>query len=206
MNSLILIDGPAACGKTTLANEIIKTVESRGCRGYYTHLTYIKDNREMWMAQYKALFEASVKLDQPRNVVVIDRHWMSENVYSAIYRGGTKLRDAARIWDQIIQRMCGIYVICSPEPESAFDRHAKMKRFREELYESDDRIRKIAHAFRNLYYGGLGEDDDYVGQLTNQGGMGNRGDTLLYDIDFMNMTDVVDEIIMRSLTKNRRCA
>jgi len=158
----------------------------------------------MWMAQYEALFEASVKLDQPRNVVVIDRHWMSENIYSAIYRGGTKLRDETRIWDHIIQGMCGIYVICAPEPESAFDRHAEMKRSREELYESDDRIRKVAHAFRNLYYGGLGEDD-YVGQLTNQGGMGNRGDTLLYDIDFMDSTDVVDEIILRSLTKNRRC-
>lgn len=179
---LVILDGPDACGKTTLAKALLD-----GDEAGYVHLTYDPTwedpNRTLWKLQYFSLVKAAIRLDQGK-LTVIDRHWMSEQVYARVYRGGSDLTAESRQWDRVIQRLCGVYVICAPQPESATSRHHMMHEERSEMYPPSDDILAVARKFRKLYDGNWpGQVSDYAEFLMSQGGMRMREDALLYDID-----------------------
>ncbi len=204
MNGLILLEGPDAAGKTTLAETILKRVPED--KRSYIHLTYIKDNREMWREQYLTLYRASLEVSAGK-LVVIDRHWISENFYSDVYRDGTKLRAETRAWDRVLRKMAAITVLCAPDPGSAVVRHARSLQEREEMYESDDRIYQVAQLYRALACGNPnaphvntmdhGLEQSYAHQLINKGRFMDRYDTMFYDIDLHGkmMEEVIDELL-----------
>lgn len=192
----LVLDGADAVGKTTLADHFAKLVGKTtlddtvpaqdGVK--YVHMTYIKDNREMFLANYMALIQAQVWLHQGFHVVM-DRGWLSENVYAGVYRGGSGLAYDVRGLDRVIQRLCGVYVVCAPHPDSAVKRHAESHAKRQEMYAPDERIREVAQRYYDLWHGvevdGVrrGLCDDYVQCLIDAGGMCGRQDAILYDID-----------------------
>lgn len=174
---LVILDGPDAVGKTTLAEHLLD-----GDMTGYVHLDYRPD-RELWRLQYFALIKAAWRMSHG-GLTVIDRHWPSEQIYSRAYREGTHMAAESRGWDRVMQRLCGVYVICCPSVESAVERHAKSHSGREEMYAPGPQIADVAQRYLDLWRGKSGVTrNDYVLSLTANGGMTNRYDCLRYNID-----------------------
>lgn len=177
--AIIVLDGPDAAGKTTLAEAMQRQLGDACCS--YEHLTYIKENYAMWRANYNACFSAVANARHGK-VHIIDRGWISENIYSAVYRGGSKLQYDVRGFDRISQRFGAIYVMCAPSPDFAVLNHARMHANREEMYAPDERIRQVAEKYYLLAHGGskITQPYDYVDSM--MGVFNLRNDVLPYDI------------------------
>ena len=190
----IILEGPDACGKTTFANTF---VESHGAK--YMHLTYIKDDREMFRANYMALVRARLWLEQGKSVV-LDRSWISENVYSHVWRGGSKMAYDVAGFDRVIRRLCGIYVMCCPPAMMAAAYHRKEHAKREEMYEPGPKIFETAAHFERVTWGTAGKrvSDDYVGVITSRGGMSRRPDFVFYDRGTSKVDEVREQVVIRS--------
>ncbi len=179
---LIILDGPDASGKTTLARELLQ-----GDEDGYVHLSYdstwTNPDRMLVSIQRASIAKAIIRIKAGK-LTVIDRHWMSEQIYARVYRAGSNLTPECRKWDELIQSVAGIYVVCSPLPSSAIARHRATLATRDEMYESDERIGMVAARYRDLFWGNKeNKDDDYVGEITRTGGLWKRPSTLFYDID-----------------------
>lgn len=179
---LLILDGPDATGKTTYA----ETFQRMFPNTTYEHLTYIKDNREMFMANYRALLKAEACLRSGRSFI-LDRGWMSENIYSRVYRGGSGLSLHARILDRIIRRLGGLYIMATPHPDSAAERHRISCQNRSEMYLPGPEIHQVARLYYDLTFGTKTYDglvmDDYVQDWIRLGGFLVRPDVEVYDID-----------------------
>lgn len=188
MNGLVLLEGPDSVGKTTLAEAIRARYGESNTD--YIHLGYVKGGREMFRANYLALWRAS-KMMSMGKVVVMDRGWMSENVYAAIYRGKADLPFEAAMFDRVCQRLCAAQVVCVPTVDSAAKRHAACHKQREEMYEPGPQIRQVARRFREMLFGRGTKDCgdripdtvDYAQRLIDGGGLDGRADVVHYDID-----------------------
>jgi hypothetical protein len=108
MKGLIIIDGPDASGKTTLAKQLCKL---HG--GTYLHLTYrFKDKM---LAYQWSMLQKAVKLAETQ-LVVIDRLWMSELCYANAYRAGkSSINNLWRAFDQMVLKAGGVYIFCLPK-------------------------------------------------------------------------------------------
>jgi hypothetical protein len=195
---VIILDGPDAAGKTTLAEAIKRR---SGSRAFVTHQTLIKNDRSMWKSNFMAYYKASCQA-RMEDMGIIDRGWMSENIYASVYRNGSNLRYDVRCLDRMLMAQGAIYVICAPKPESAVARLAKMKKEREEMYEPDDRALMVAQRFYDLgrpsthvincYSESRFQDyvrDVHMKAVKN----GMRGDFYAYDIDEVP-EDKVDQL------------
>lgn len=193
MRGVIILDGPDAVGKTTLARKLLD-----GDDAGYIHLTYDPKwddpDRTLWRMQFFAMVRAAVRFARGK-LTVIDRHWMSEQIYARVYRDGTMMNGESRGWDRVVQRLCGVYVICAPAPASAWQRHRKTLGERPEMYKSDDEILRVADRYRSLWFGQrVGPVRDYVEFLSVKG-MCGRPDAVHYDID--HEANQLDEVIGR---------
>lgn len=185
MPHLLILEGPDAVGKTTFAEQFRHTYPNTD----YIHLTHIPETRSMWRLQYMSLWRAQFQLSRGKNVI-IDRHWMSDNVYAGVYRGGSKMPFDVCGYDRVIRRLCGVYVMFCPPVQFAVDNHAKMAAKGREMYEVDDRIRQVAKSYWDLWYGydfeavsgAVLPNRDYCTVLKLNGGMSARSDAFLLDI------------------------
>lgn len=195
LGALVVIDGPDAAGKTTLANYLLGCDANVG----YIHLGYA-EGKDLWRMQYFALLKAAIRLSQGK-LTVIDRHWPSEQIYSRTYRGGSNMTAEARGWDRVIRRLCGVYVMAVPTPDSAVFRHSKKS---VEMFPPGPLIRDVANHYWNLWHGHhFGDHSDYTGTITLSGGMVARDDTIRYDIDQHGFDLVAHRIYDKLLTVRR---
>jgi hypothetical protein len=187
MKGLVILDGPDAVGKTTLArallkasgDKIVKCADGDEYSGY-VHLQYYPD-KELWRLQYYTLIKAAWRLSRGL-LTVIDRHWPSELIYSRAFRDGTHMNAESRGWDRVIRRLCGVYVCCAPLPELCVERH--MQSDKHEMYKPGPEIADVAQRYFDWFYGNSAvEDVDYITQIAHNGGMCKRDDALLYDIN-----------------------
>ena len=186
-----VLDGPDAAGKTTLAQAIQKRL---GPQTVYIHMTYIKDDNEMLETLVQALRQIRVALSEGHSVV-LDRAWMSENIYSFVYRSYSGLGLEARALHRIVMSLKGFYVHCFPDPQSAVERHAKSHAEREEMYKPDAKILEIADVYHRLFFGSDNIDgllfqvchqdpDNYaLGIAASENGMQYRLHSMRYNID-----------------------
>jgi len=142
---VIIIDGPDACGKTTLGRRICEMFDGR-----YIHLTLRK---KMLEHQVVSLYMALKWSEE--HPVVIDRHWISEQIYGGVYRGGTNIRREAAVMDRLITDHFGfLYVIAIlRDPIEMARAHADSSIARDEMYESDSRIVEVARGYYDLWHG-----------------------------------------------------
>lgn len=179
---VIVLEGPDACGKTTLARTIL---ERHG--GRYIHLRESKRPvHYLWAALRRAARYAQDQL------VVIDRHWLSEQIYAHVYRGGVVDDHASRIALGYLRAMKAVQVFCLPSVASCAERHARMHKTQRELYKPDDRIRLVSKLYWQALRGHsnanevpCGSPQSFLGQTIRRGGIASicQGQTLLYDID-----------------------
>lgn len=112
--SLIIVEGPDGSGKTTLAKRVTAIARCKAAvsrHGAYPGeeiiaLRYLKD--VMWA------------VDHPRELLVMDRSWISEPIYGAAARGGAcRVSDNERYVIEQAALTCGAAVVlCLPPFEA----------------------------------------------------------------------------------------
>jgi len=171
MKGIIVIDGCDGTGKTTLAKAICDKHD-----GVYIHNTY-RWPTKMPLYHTAALHRA-LKLARTR-LVVIDRLWMSEAVYAAVYRNGSPWPHMGRMMDRIIRKHAGVYILAQ-SPQGHKEKFDQLKTERTEMY---DNVEEVRIRFDELFEGGFANHDkDYVQQLSVFG-MKTRDDVLPYRFD-----------------------
>jgi thymidylate kinase len=144
MNGIIITDGPDACGKTTLQKAI---VEKYGAIS--KHLTWNEElNKRMFDYQLDELLEA-IDLSTD-NLVVIDRHWISEMIYAKVFRGGSPWPRMPYVMDALCRFNGALYILCMPGTiEGTVERH------RENIDSnhpySDEKFRELLHEYEDFY-------------------------------------------------------
>lgn len=172
-HGVVILDGPDATGKTTLANEILKQTD--GC-GKYIHLRYRYPDY-MFLYQLAALHW--IHKWSYYGVVVVDRHWISEGVYANVYRGGTRWPHMGRMMDRAFQGMGAMNVLCLPEDLDAHER--LFKELKGQRFEMYDNMTKVTRRYIKLWEGDpMTTGSDYTAQLTRFGGVKRRDDFMRY--------------------------
>ena len=170
-----ILEGPDACGKTTLAHAIISKFGGR-----YIHLTFEDHLVEL---QWSALVEAA---NNP-GITIIDRHWVSEQVYGSVYRNSVSTDPHAPWQINMFEQLEGIYIFCLPRPDKAFLYHREMAVKREELYESDGRTLQAAQAYYQFVYGttdvntAFGEINCLAKRVARSGGFLHQYESYVFD-------------------------
>lgn len=125
---IIILDGPDGTGKTTLANYYIKKYNAK-----YLHLTYRWVNN---MFEYNtAAIELAAKWANEGHLVIIDRLWMSNNVYDKAFRETVKSPFLGRFIDRLVLRYGGQYIVCVPYKSREYlDHYETLKTLRTEMY------------------------------------------------------------------------
>lgn len=125
---IFVLEGADCSGKTTLAKKICEAVGA-----HYMHLTYRWPNM-MFEYQLAAVHRA-VKISQYKPVV-IDRLWMSEQIYAKVFRGGSPWPYMGRCLERILARYSAYYIICIRDKDKHLDHFFKEKEIREEMYDN----------------------------------------------------------------------
>jgi predicted ATPase len=143
---VFILEGPDSAGKTTLARAIRREVEARGGKLCYIHLTLRK---EMALWQWAALQRAHRM--RKTHVIVLDRHWISEQVYGSVYRDQVVTDRFA--WPILAATVAlGVMnVMCVPTLDNAkfFFTQTEGR----EMYPNDDNVLRVAQAYRDITYG-----------------------------------------------------
>lgn len=173
LRGIILLEGADSSGKSTLARYL---VEKHGAR--YLHSTV---RREIWRFHVGALRRA-VRLAHEQ-LVVLDRHWLSELVYGRVFRGGSAYDVGARCLDRVLRRHGALTVLCVPA-----DARAQEERWRRERdagkHEHFDRVREVISLYAELAHGNLAyPGGGYLDQLVRFQDFTARDDVVVYDLD-----------------------
>ncbi|MDX1407927.1 MAG: hypothetical protein R3330_07330 [Saprospiraceae bacterium] len=133
---IFVMEGPDACGKTTLAHAICDLSVELGypAPASYKHLTYRWQHKNFEPTYHLAALRWAIKTAANKGPAIIDRWWPSAEIYSKVYRDGTRYPHYFRWLDALFQRLGGTYVLCLPDdPSWTLERHAE--RLSEEMYQ-----------------------------------------------------------------------
>lgn len=172
LHGVIVLDGADCSGKTTLARHL---VERYGAK--YIHSTVRKN---VWKWHLGALRLAHRY--SPHQLVVLDRHWLSEMIYGSVYRNQPAYDLGARCFDRALQALGCLTILCSPlDQQKQLKRHAEMKETRKEHFTS---IQKVTARYADLRDGNLAHPGTtYLDQLIRYGDYTARADVSVYDLD-----------------------
>lgn len=153
---LIVLEGPDGAGKTFLAQELVKKLDA-----FYVHDRY---SPKQWLKN-SGMLRLGVKKYLQGVPVVFDRHWVGDNIYSAVFRPG-KSGPWVRRMDSVMQRYGVCYVMCLPDVNRLEEEFQKLRLKRPEMYTS---IKEAAVRYHDLYYGSIVRpfDGDYVEQQSS---------------------------------------
>jgi len=163
--AIIVLEGPDASGKTTLARAIKAELNDMGKSSQLIHLTYRKNLTPFQFTSLSKAFSFE-------GVTIIDRHWISEEVYSAIYRSNESNNSTiySRAWFEMLMTVPTLYVMCCPTPDKALDSYkSTMAKGISQLYDVDARLKCVAILYRRL----LGYHE-YAGVEFINKGLGHR--------------------------------
>jgi thymidylate kinase len=146
IKGIIILDGPDACGKTTLAKAIEERCKQLGASYSYIHSEYRFTGN--MVTYHEAVVRKAIKLSQS-SVVVIDRLYWSEYVYANVFRNGSRWPHQHRYFDRLLLRFCALNVLCGSSPTQVVQWHQAAKDERAELYQSG--LDKVAQEYINIY-------------------------------------------------------
>ena len=188
VHGIVVLDGPDATGKSTLAKRF---------QGEHNAIVIHATNRwlgKMWQYHNAILLKAIHLAFKEKRLVVLDRHWASEQAYASVFRNGGPTPRAGRLFDRVLRRFGAVYINCLPNS----------KRDHLELYLKNrdpqhdykiDAFKRVVQAYHDMWWG-LGperllestdeltplHDDSYGRVLALTGGCMHRWDTLPYDM------------------------
>ena len=162
MHPIIVLDGPDAVGKTSLALNIMKKLDN--CK--YVHCTYrFKDKI---FDYHTAVMRMATRWAQ-KQPVIIDRWWPSEACYATVYRKSSSWPLQGRFHERVTLKYGVIFVMCLPD-NNTLSRFERLKTERDEMY---DDIKDLCALYLKLYYGSEEHEDNgnYIDQMILSGGM-----------------------------------
>lgn len=176
MRGIILLEGADGTGKTTLA----KAIEARCKNSVYLHNGLYPN---MWNSHLECVKEA-VKLSR-EHVVIIDRLWISEQIYGTVFRGGPAYNLGARCLDRVLQRFNCLTVVCARNNMPKHLKHfEELKETREEKFQQ---MEEVAVRYLDLARGNMAVGmDTYVEQLSAFQDFSSRLDVAFYDMDLFH--------------------
>lgn len=119
---LIILEGPDAAGKTTLARHLARSMS--GCVFRCTWTSSL--NIAMADYQQNVLDNARWSIRELCTPVILDRHWPSEWVYGQVFRSITRGQISWMMtFAEQIRDMGGVYIFCSDETKIQKERHQK---------------------------------------------------------------------------------
>lgn len=176
MKGIIVLEGSEGTGKSTLAKELVKRFDGR-----YIHCTYRWPDK-MFTYHLAALHRA-VKLST-KQLVILDRHWISELIYGSIFRNGSKWPESGRMFDRILKRFGALYIVCTSNPQKYAEIFNKIKNERDELYKDTEKIARVNMSYLKFLYGDPSVTvSDYVTLITKNNGFLCHDNVLTYDIE-----------------------
>lgn len=141
---IIVVEGPDAVGKTTWAREYIRQTGAR-----YLHLPL---RRRMY--EHQAMSLALAVKWSSKTPVLIDRHWPSEQLYGAAYRGGSHLVREADWLDRVMEKLGVTYLVgLLSSPTRVFESFRRSHSIRSEMYEPDERYQDLVHCYFDWWHG-----------------------------------------------------
>lgn len=200
MHGIIVIEGADATGKTTLAKYLCEQFN-----GEYIHLTRVPAE-ELWEYHMEAV--ERVIRRAANQVVVLDRTWISEQIYEQVYRSGSTFPWKAYNLDARLRQHLAVYILCVPETvDEVVKHHDQLSKVRKEMYKPDEAFRAVVQAYYDFAHGNpnLTTPRNYVEQITRSGGFLRRKDAIRYRLFEDNMQTKAGqvEVLMDQLT---RCA
>ena len=117
---IIVLEGPDAAGKTTLATYLVRALSANRFRATWTPALNIA------MADYqKSILDNALEhIKYTRTPFILDRHWPSEWVYGHMFRSLTQEHYRfMSSFDKTIKENGGIYIFCSDNGVAQIERH-----------------------------------------------------------------------------------
>jgi hypothetical protein len=175
VNGIILCEGSNLAGKSFLIQKISELVPNTK-RIHCIHR--YKDN--MFCYHLGALRHA-IRLAQ-NHLVLIDRLWLSENIYGDVYRGGTLWPHEGRVLQKILNKHAVITVLCLANPDEAQARYLELRADRKEFDEVKND--EVARQYQRAWMQGEPTHSrvSYLDDIADLGGMIKRLDCLSYTI------------------------
>jgi len=177
---IIVLEGPDAVGKTTWGREYMRQTGAR-----YLHLPLRKR-----MYEHQAMSLALAVHWSIEKPVLIDRHWPSEQLYAAAYRGGSPISAEAAVLDRVMSCLGVTYVVCLlSSPERMLEALCRSREERHEMYEPDDRYRDLVCCYFDWWHG-TDRTETHLGHCESLRGFGNARPLMahLYDYEQMGRT------------------
>ncbi len=144
-----LVEGPDGSGKSTLCKALSTQLERLNYSVLNMHAGY-RFKRQGIFTFHTAMLDVAIRSGS--DVVILDRHWISEVVYGHACRGGSDWPSIGRFMDRILTR-CGVtYVRCQPPIDVCADTVASRRD--DELY--PDSARAVYNAYGSFYDAKLG--------------------------------------------------
>lgn len=144
---LIILEGPDCGGKTTLATELMKRL-SNSVKIH--HGPFPRVNRQQLPRFY--LESMQPMLDRWHGLVM-DRSWLSEQVYGPVFRGSNRVDDVCRRHlERIAMRHGAVVVLCLPPWEKVREKWAERKGLdpKAEMLENEDQLREVYDRYNKL--------------------------------------------------------
>ena len=165
---IIILEGPDGVGKTTLANTFKEIYKKKV---YYMHLRVHK-NMKLW---HTASARLAIRKHNGGRLVMMDRHWPSEQWYSYIFREGPSYDPTDLYYD--LKEISTKYIWCLPSDlRKVKENHIKNRERRREEYHDIDKVIDLYHAH---WYGITTGKRDFLGFLSP---LMNRPDFIRYDM------------------------
>jgi len=142
---IIVLEGPDGTGKTTLAAKLVDDYNAK-----YIHATWSPE-LEKGMDKYLLGNIHTAIAHSKDQLVILDRSWISEFVYSEVFRGGTNFPDLAEQCYNLLNENNAQYIFCIPYFATSIDAYSahfdKLKESREEMYSTMDECFMAFHGF-----------------------------------------------------------
>lgn len=170
---IFVLEGADSSGKTTLARAVVRRTGAS---------TLHSIPFERCVEAHDEILCAAMRLSR-HQAVIVDRHWVSEQVYGPAVRGRAQYRGPRldRNWRAIGAR----FVLCVPG-----DRVKHLARWRcdrdagKPEYPDESTIGRIVDAYRGLRFGDPAwTGSTHVDCLIRAGGIADRPDVVVYDLD-----------------------
>ena len=128
---ILIVEGPDGVGKTTLINKIKEKFKNN----FYMHLRVHK-NMKLW---HTATTRLAIRKHLEGRLVLVDRHWPSEQCYSYIRSDGPSY-DPSHLYKKLKERGAK-YIWCIPEDtQRVKDNHRINREKRHEEYYDIDNV------------------------------------------------------------------
>lgn len=191
---IIVIEGADGVGKTTLARYLCKELGAR-----YLHAGF-DPSWNIFNYHVRILYRAVRMVIKTGKPVVVDRLWLSEAVYAEVFRGGTPWGLQGRLFQRVLGRVGGTYVMCLTNDPTGHRR--RMKKLRGERFEMFEDVQKVSELYEKVTYG---RDQNFRAKvkpsyleylIRNDGLLGKKQlNVVLYDESRWNdLKSVLDEV------------